>query len=95
MKVQYEVLALLANGSAKLLRPSTAHANDWGNFESVAEAKDYCDLLLDKGWRWPGVVALAVERVDGEDAERLYTRPLQVADRQARCLGDRILREKT
>jgi hypothetical protein len=71
----YRVVALLDDGGTKVLQAASAHANDWHDFESLADAKDYCDALLDKGWRWPRAVALAVESCDTE-ATRFYLRAI-------------------
>ena len=76
MRLRYQVVAVLATGGVKVLQQPIAQANDLDDFESMAEAKDYCDGLLNKGWRWPGAVALAVESIDGKITDRLYARPL-------------------
>jgi hypothetical protein len=77
VRPRYSIGALYNDGSLKVLKPSIEKANDWHEFTSLPEARQYCDALIERGWRWPGVVALVIETVGGADeSERLYLRAI-------------------
>jgi hypothetical protein len=76
VRYRYSIGALYNDGSLKVLKPSVEKANDWDEFTSLPEARQYCDALIERGWRWPGVVALVIEKVGAEESDRLYLRAI-------------------
>ena len=76
MVTRYSIGALYSDGSLKMLKPSVEKANDFDEFTSFSEARQYCDSLIERGWRWPGVAALVIEKVSADESERLYLRAI-------------------